>query len=75
MRLLLGAVVFSLCFAPSALSQTIEVNRQNRTIEVVVSESARVEPDVANVTLGCLAYGQTHDEAYQANLAVADKVI
>lgn len=75
MRLLLGAVVLSLCFAPSALSQTIEVNRQNRTVEVVVAESARVEPDVAKVTLGCLEYGQTQDEAYQANLAAADKVI
>lgn len=75
MRLLLGAVVFSLCFAPSALPQTINVNPQNRTIEVVVTETARVEPDMADVTLGCVTYGQTHDEAYQANLAIADKVI
>jgi len=75
MRLLLGAVIFSLCFAPSARSQTIDVNRQNRTIEVVVSETVQVEPDIAKVTLGCITYGRTHDEAYQANLAIADKVI
>jgi uncharacterized protein YggE len=65
---------FSLA-APVVHSQAIEINRQNRTIEIVVTESVRVAPDLANVTLGCLAYGQTHDAAYQANLAIADKVI
>src|SRR5487761_673361 len=75
MRVLLGAVILSLCFAPSALSQDNNVNRQNRTIEVVATETVRVAPDVAKVTLGCVTYGQTHDEAYQANLAIADKVI
>ena len=64
-----------LLVVPAAYSQTIEVNRQNRTIEVIATESARVDPDVANVTVGCLAYGQTHDQAYQANLAIADKII
>jgi uncharacterized protein YggE len=44
-----------LVVAASAFSQTIEVNRQNRTIEVVVTESVRVDPDVANITLGCIA--------------------
>jgi uncharacterized protein YggE len=61
--------------APLAFSQEIEVNRQNRTIEVLVTESVRVDPDVANITVGCIAYGQTHDQAYQANLVVADKII
>lgn len=75
MRFLFGAVILSLCFVPSALSQDNNVNRQNRTIEVVATETLRVEPDVAKVTLGCVTYGQTHDEAYQANLAIADKVI
>jgi uncharacterized protein YggE len=68
-------IVLSLCLAPSALPQTINVNPQNRTIEVVVTETVRVEPDIADVTVGCLTYGQTHDEAYRANLAIAYKVI
>ena|SRR5487761_369061 len=75
MRLILGIVMLSFCFVPSALPQTIDVNPQKRTIEVVVSERVQVEPDIAKVTLGCVTYGQTHDEAYQANLAIADKVI
>lgn len=62
-------------FAPALLSQTIEVNRQNRTVEVVVTERVQVDADTADVTVGYIAYGQTHDQAYQANLAVADKVI
>lgn len=62
-------------FTSTCFAQTIEVNRQNRTIEVVVTERVQVEPDVADVSLGCIAYGQTHDQAYQANLQIAEKVI
>jgi uncharacterized protein YggE len=60
---------------PSALPQTGEINRQNRTVEVMVTETARIEPDIANISVGCITYGPTHDQAYQANLATADKVI
>lgn len=61
--------------SPRALSQSIEVNRQNRTVEVTVTETVRAEPDQAKVTVGCLSYGETHDKAYQANLETAAKVI
>lgn len=73
--LIVVGVAVSLLSCPLAFSQTIEINRQNRTIEVVVSERVQVEPDVAEITLGCVAYGRTHDEAYQANLQIADKVV
>ncbi|MDP9338390.1 MAG: SIMPL domain-containing protein [Acidobacteriota bacterium] len=69
---LFAALLFN---SPYTSAQTVEVNRQNRTIEVIVTETVRVEPDVANVTVGCISYGETHDQAYQANLATADKVI
>jgi hypothetical protein len=59
---------------PTAQSQSIEVNRQNRTVEVIATEKVQVDADIANVTLGCISYGQTHDQAYQANLEIADKV-
>ena len=75
MRSLCALVTFALFCGTSTFCQTNESNRQNRTIEVVVTETARVEPDIALVTLGCLAYGETHDQAYQANLRIADKVI
>lgn len=76
MRSLLAVVGLILLIpASAALGQSIEVNRQNRTIEIIVSEKIKVDPDAANVTIGCIAYGQTHDQAYQANLTIADKVI
>ncbi|MGH9691097.1 MAG: SIMPL domain-containing protein [Candidatus Acidiferrales bacterium] len=73
-KLLECILVFLFVVSP-AFSQTVEVNRQNRTIEVDASETMRVDPDVADVTLGCVTYGQTNDQAYQANLAIANKVI
>ena len=76
MRTLLAVVGLILLIpAPAAFGQSIEVNRQNRTIDIIVSERVVVDPDVANVTVGCITYGQSHDQAYQANLAIADKVI
>ena len=75
-RIAIPWLFLSGAFSPTLVSaQTVEVNRQNRTIEVIVTETVRVEPDVAIITIGCLAYGETHDQAYQANLATADKVI
>ena len=71
----LTLIVFLLCVVPSAHSQGVEVNRQNRTIEVIVTQKVQVNADMANVTLGCVSYGQTHDQAYQANLKAADQVI
>jgi uncharacterized protein len=78
MRFWLGSGVLFVALlpvTPGALSQSIEVNRQNRTVEVTVSETVRAEPDQAKVTVGCLSYGETHDKAYQANLETAGKII
>lgn len=76
MRNLLPAVIaFGLLCAPSSFCQENQVSRQNRSVEVVVTETVKVAPDLAIVTLGCMTYGETNDEAYQANLKVADSVI
>ena len=75
-RLSLGFTSALVLFAvPSGFTQTREINRQNRTVEVMVTETARIEPDIANISVGCITYGPTHDQAYQANLATTDKVI
>jgi uncharacterized protein len=76
MRTLLAAVVgLYFLFVPSSFCQTNEISRQNRSVEVVSSETIKVDPDIAEVTLGCVTYGETHDQAYQANLKIADQVI
>lgn len=69
------AAVTLLCAAPSAYSQTISVSGQNRTVEVSVTESVSVNAEIVEVTIGCVKYGSTHDQAYQENLRVADQVI
>lgn len=72
--LFIGVVSF-LLFSHLALAQENSVNTKNRTIEVIATETVEVEPDIAEITLGCVTYGGTHDEAYQANLKIADKVV
>jgi uncharacterized protein len=76
MRALLSlAVGLCLLGVHSAYCQDAQINRQNRSVDVTVSETVKVAPDFAVVTLGCMTYGETHDEAYQANLKIADQVI
>jgi uncharacterized protein len=69
------AAVALLYAVPSAYSQTVNVSGQNRTVEVSVTESVSADAEVAEVTIGCVKYGSTHDQAYQENLRVADQVI
>jgi hypothetical protein len=59
------AAVF--CFALPAQSQTIDVNHQNRTVEVNVTEEIQAEAEIADVTLGCMSYGKTHEGSLSAN--------
>jgi uncharacterized protein len=75
MRTLLPAMTAFCLLCVPTFCQENQINRQNRSIEVVASETIKVEPDVAEVTLGCVTYGETHDDAYQANLKIADSVI
>jgi uncharacterized protein YggE len=76
MRMKFGIVMAILfCSASTAFSQEIQVSRQNKTIEVRIKETISVEADVADVTIGCLTYGDTHDQTYNDNLRSADKVL
>ena len=76
MRTLLPAVI-AFCFlgVSASFCQENQVSRQNRSVEVVVTETVKAASDVSVVTLGCVTYGETHDEAYQSNLKIADQVI
>ena len=76
MRSLRGiAIAACLCVAPAAISQTVEVNRQNKTVEVTVTQKVSLEAEVANVTIGCVEYGLSHDSAFQENLRIANQVL
>lgn len=69
------AAVAMLYAVPSAFSQTVNVSDQNRTVEVSVTQSVSVDAEIAEVTIGCLKYSSTHEQAYQENLRIADQVI
>lgn len=76
MRSFLGfTIAMFFCLAQPARSQTIQVSHQNRTVELSVTTKVRVEAEIADVTLGCVTYGQNHDQAYRANMEAADKVV
>jgi len=69
------AIAILFCSATAAFTQEIQVSRQNKSIEVRIKETISVEADVADVTVGCLTYGETHDQTYNDNLRSADKVL
>lgn len=61
---LLGAL--SMGVVIPALSQSIQVNQNNRTIAVTATDKAVANPDVAIVTVGYLVYGPDSDSTYRA---------
>ncbi len=76
MRMKLGIVVgILLCVASATFSQSNEISRQNRTVEISATESISAPAEVAEITIACLTHGQTHDQAYQENLRIADRVV
>lgn len=58
-----------------AHAQTVQVSRQNKTVEVSLTESIRVDPEVAEVKLGYRNYGQTKDQVYEENVRRANQII
>src|SRR5260370_439429 len=64
-NLRLSAVaVFAAALAATASAQTIQVNKENRTIAVTSTDKVTVLADTANVHIGFIAYGPDSDGAY-----------
>jgi uncharacterized protein len=59
----------------AAAAQKIEVNQNNRTIAVTVSDKASAEADVATVHIGFEAYGPDSDSAYAAGSQTSNAII
>jgi len=62
-------------FAAAAAAQKIEVNKDNRTIAVTVSDKAMAEADSATVHIGFEAYAADADGAYAAGSQISNAVI
>jgi len=68
-----------LCLLPiliagSALSQDIQINRQNKTIAVTADESVTADAEVAVVAIGYHNYALTQDAAFRENVRVAAQI-
>ena len=59
----------------AASAQTIQVNRDNKTIYVTSEGEAKAEPDIAILTLGYHAWSKTKDAIYDETAIVSDKVV
>jgi uncharacterized protein len=61
--------------AVAGFAQTIQVNPNNRTIAVTVSDKASTVADVATVHIGFEAYAADADSAYTAGTQVSNAII
>lgn len=62
------------CFV-GASAQTVQVNQQNRTIEIAATSSIQVTADRVTITVGYHNYGPTHDAAFANNAKIAAQIL
>ncbi|MFZ0881997.1 MAG: SIMPL domain-containing protein [Candidatus Acidiferrales bacterium] len=56
-------------------AQSVQVNQQNRTIEIAADSSIQVTADRVTVTAGYHNYGPTHEAAYAENAQIAAQIL
>ncbi len=61
--------------AATASSQTIQVNKENRTIAITATDKVIVMADTATVHIGFIAYGPDSDAAYAAGSHLSNAII
>jgi uncharacterized protein YggE len=59
----------------SASAQTVQVDQQNRTIEIAATSSVHVTADRVTITVGYRNYGPTHDAAFADNSKTAAQIL
>jgi uncharacterized protein len=62
-------------FAFATQAQTVEVNQQNRTIELTTTSSIDLNADLVSIEVGYHNWGPTHDAAYDENMRVAEAIL
>jgi uncharacterized protein len=74
----LNLSVLALCtiaIATTANAQTIQVNRDNRTIAVTATDRVSVLADTATVHIGFIAYGPDSDTAYANGSRISNTIM
>ncbi len=70
--------VLALCaitIATAARAQTIQVNRENRTIAITATDKVSVLADTATVHIGFIAYGPDSDSAYANGSRISNTIM
>ncbi len=60
----LAAAVHTTAFSAAATAQTIQVNKENRTIAITTNDQAQATADVAVVSIGFITFGTDQDGTY-----------
>src|SRR5712691_6061693 len=67
--------VLALAVAGVARAQEVQVNRTNKTIQLTVTGTVRVNAEIAELKAGYRNHASTKDVAYQENVRAAGKII
>jgi uncharacterized protein len=59
----------------AASAQTIQVNKDNRTIAITTSDQAEAVADVAVVTVGFTSFGTDQDQTYADASRISNSII
>ena len=68
-------VLAALSLACTASAQTIQVNKENKTIAITATDSADAEADTADVSVGFAAYGVEQQKTYVDATLISNRII
>jgi len=68
-------LILLLGMAWPAWAQVVQVSRGNKTIEISLSESVKVDPEIAEIKIGVQNYGRSKEMAYDENVRVANQIL
>jgi uncharacterized protein len=75
LRLFALAAAVATAAAASAQDQTIQVNKDNRSIAITATDSVVVMADIATVHIGFIVYGPDKDAAYATGSTLSNAII
>jgi uncharacterized protein YggE len=68
-------LAFALALSSIASAQTIQVNKENRTIAITATANVTVTADIATVHIGFIAYGPDSATTYATGAAISNSII
>jgi uncharacterized protein YggE len=71
----LSALVLVAAIGSTAIAQTIQVNKDNRTIAITATASVTAMADTATVHIGFIAYGPDSDAAYASGSHLSNSIV